>query len=63
MAHRDFRSGSTPTRTALMKRVSSRGNDLPAFLRLLFPERSGLIDPCWAEEYMGYPAGHTALPR
>lgn len=60
---RDYRSGAAPTRTALMRRVSSRGNDLPAFLRLLIPDKSGLIDPSWAEEYMGFPAEWTALDR
>jgi len=59
---RDYRSGATPDRSTAMARVSSRGNDLPAFLRLLFPERSGLIDPYWAETYLGYPEGHTELP-
>jgi hypothetical protein len=60
MCARDYRSGAAPTRTALMRRLSSRGNDLPAFLRWLFPLRSGLIDPSWAEEYLGFPSGWTA---
>jgi hypothetical protein len=58
---RDFRSGATPTRSALMRRISSRGNDLPAYLRLSIQNKSGLIDPFWAEEYMGFPAGWTEL--
>lgn len=61
LAARDYRSGALPTRSALMRRLSSRGNDLPAFLRMLIPDKSGLIDPCWAEEYMGFPSGWTAF--
>src|SRR5688500_12827707 len=60
---RDYRSGATPTRSALMRRVSSRGNDLPASLRVSIPDKSGLIDPYWAEEYMGFPVGWTELNR
>lgn len=61
MCSRDWRSGATPTRTQFMKRVSSRGNDLPAFLRVLIPHKSGKIDPSWGEAYMGYPEGWTEL--
>ena len=51
--------GATPERTHKMQETCSRGLDLPTFLRLRTPEKSGALDPSWAEEYMGFPSGWT----
>lgn len=56
---RDYRSGKN-RQTA--KRAFSRKNDLPAFLFHAIPHaETGKLNPFWAEEYMGFPIGWTAL--
>lgn len=57
----DVRGGSKPERTERMWQDSRRGCDLPSTLRLLYPETTGIINPSWADGYMGYPIGWTEL--
>lgn len=57
----DVRGGAKPERTARMWESSGRGCDLPSTLRILYPESTGIINPSWAEGYMGYPIGWTEL--
>jgi len=61
-ALKDFRGGATPQRSIKMWKTSSRGLDLPSALRMDFPKTTGLINPFWAEGYMGFPEGWTELP-
>lgn len=58
---RGYRGGATPERTELMRQDSARGLDLPSELRQHFPETTGLINPSWAEGFMGFPIGWTDL--
>ena len=57
----DVRGGCKPERTERMWRDSSRGCDLPSTMRLLYPESTGIINPSWAEGFMGFPIGWTEL--
>lgn len=57
----DYRGGAKPERTARMRQESSRGTDLATSLRAMFPKTTGIINPSWAEGYMGYPIGWTEL--
>ena len=57
----DVRGGAKPERTALMWESSARGCDLPSMLRLVHPESTGIINPSWAEGFMGYAIGWTEL--
>lgn len=55
------RGGCKPERTLRMWENSARGCDLPSTLRILHPESTGIINPSWAEGFMGYPIGWTEL--
>lgn len=57
----DVRGGAKPERTLRMWETSARGCDLPSTMRLLHPESTGIINPSWAEGFMGYPIGWTEL--
>jgi len=57
----DFRGGCKPDRTERMRQSSQRGVDLPTALRKDFPESTGIINPSWADGYMGYPIDWTDL--
>jgi hypothetical protein len=57
----DYRGGCTPERTARMHESSARGIDLPSTIRQAHPETTGIINPSWAEGYMGFPIGWTEL--
>ena len=59
----DVRGGCKPERTLRMWENSARGCDLPSTLRILHPESTGIINPSWAEGFMGYPIGWTELGR
>ncbi len=61
LTHHDFRGGCKPERTARMQEQSARGCDLPSELRRQYPETTGIINPSWAEGFMGFPIGWTAL--
>lgn len=60
LTRHDYRIGCKIERTARMRTISKRGLDLPSYLRLS-GLGTGIINPAWAEEYMGYPTGWTAL--
>jgi DNA (cytosine-5)-methyltransferase 1 len=53
--------GCKPERTIRMWQGSSRGCDLPSTMRILYPESTGIINPSWAEGFMGFPIGWTEL--
>lgn len=53
----DYRGGAKPERTVKMRETSKRGTDLATTLRALFPGSTGLINPWWAGNYMGFPDG------
>jgi hypothetical protein len=63
LTRHDYRGGAKPERTARMRETSSRGCDLPSELRQIYPESTGIINPLWAEGYMGFPIGWTELKR
>ena len=57
----DYRGGATPQRTNNMQKTSSRGADLPSTLRQQGVKGGALLNPSWAEPFMGYPLGWTVL--
>lgn len=60
VAH-DYRGGAKPESVERKQLDTARGLDLPSSLRMIFPESTGIINPCWAEGYMGFPIGWTEL--
>jgi hypothetical protein len=56
VAH-DYRGGAKPESAERKQLDTARGLDLPSSLRMIFPESTGIINPCWAEGYMGFPMG------
>lgn len=63
LTNQDFRGGCKPERTARMQEQSARGCDLPSELRRQYPETTGIINPSWAEGFMGFPIGWSELER
>ena len=62
LTHYGSRGGATPERTRRMMTKSGRGCDLNSELRHAYPETTGIINPYWAEGFMGFPTGWTELP-
>jgi hypothetical protein len=63
LTRNDVPGGCKPERTLRMWENSARGCDLPSTLRMLHPESTGIINPFWAEGFMGFPIGWTELER
>lgn len=57
----DVRGGALPERTTAMLQDSHRGCEIASTMRMIFPETTGIINPSWAEGYMGFPIGWTEL--